>query len=58
MKTTMMICDYADDVDGDEELRGDDGGRVPRLRGDLDTATPRSFAELSAPGHGGLSFLR
>lgn len=27
-----MICDYADDVDGDEELRGDDGRRVQRLR--------------------------
>lgn len=30
-KTTTMICDYADDVGGDEELRGDDGRRVYRL---------------------------
>lgn len=29
--TTTMICDYADDVGGDEELRGDDGRRVYRL---------------------------
>lgn len=24
-------CDYADDVDGEEELRGDEGRRVYRL---------------------------